>query len=235
MRRRVRCAAVGLALVLCAPAAAATPRDAASTHVFLTAAARLLHVTIAHRKQEAASANAVIAHVDSACPHAIPATVRTGTPGQQTTAQVFAIASEGEIILAEIRPLRAAYSSFSHAVAHLQWSEQRLNRQVAVAVRQALAVARIGRIDLCREAGLARASNFQQAPPGLRAFVRRFVAATSSPSPTVTELEQLMKPLAGPGDAGLIEQVHQLQVRVNRSITHLTLGAVPKLVRALFG
>jgi len=235
MRRWTTLAGIGLALVLCAPAAAATPQDATSTHVFLTAAKRFLLTTIVRRHQEAASVGALAAHVASTCPHAIPGSIRTGTPAQQATGEHFDIASEGEVIVAEIDPLRSAYASFTRAIVHLQWSDQDLNRRIAVAVRQAQAVAALRGPDLCREVSLARASGFRQTPPGIRAFVRRFAVATSSESSTTGELEQLMKPLAGPGDLALFSQVHQLQARTNRIISRVVLGGAATLARELYG
>lgn len=226
-------AGIGLALVLCAPAVAATPRDEASAHTFLVATARLLHSVIDRRHEETTGVGAVITHVDADCPMSVPS-LGSGTPGQQQVENQFAIAAEAEVIFAEIHPLGSAYHSFSRAVAHLRWTNPDLGRRIAAAGRQGDAIAALRAPDLCRQASLARTSNFTRTPPGIRAFVRRFSAATSTESLTTAELEQLATPLAGPGDLELVKQVHQLQQRVNRIITGLAGRGLPALHLALF-
>jgi hypothetical protein len=227
-------AGIGFALLF-APPAAATPRDETSAHTFLTATAHLLHTAIARRQEQATLINGLIGQVDSDCPHTVPASLQAGPPAQQHFVVDFDAAIEGEVILAEVHPLRSAYGAFSQAVVHLQWSDQGLARRIAVAIAQARAVAALHGPDLCHQAKLARVSNFTRTPPAIRTFVRHFAAATSAQSSTTEELEQLVKPLASPDDLPLVRQVHQLQARVNRIIAQLALRGVAMLTRALSG
>jgi hypothetical protein len=228
-------AGVGLALVLCAPTAAAASGDASSSHVFLTATARFLHTTIARRHQEAAAVDALIAHVDSDCPDAVPVSLQKGTTAQQNTAMLFQLALDGELAVAEIGPLRSAYASFDRAIAHLQWSDHDLHRRIALAVKQARATAAIRAPDLCGQASLAAESNFTAAPPAIRTFVRRLDQANSSESTTTGQLIALVARFAGPGDAGLIKRVDQLQKRTEAIIKRLSLRGLVTLTRAFSG
>ena len=128
-------AGIGVALVLCAPAAASTPRNEASAHTFLVAATHLLHTVIARPDEESAGVDAVIMHVDADCPQSVPS-LGSGTLAQQQVENHFAIAAEAEVILAEVHPLRSTYHSFSRAVAHLQWSSPDRGRRIAATGRQ---------------------------------------------------------------------------------------------------
>jgi hypothetical protein len=221
--------------MLWVPAAGATTPDAASTHRFVTAAARALHATIADRRQERAAADALIERVASVCPHALPSPHRVGPPAEAKTVSWFLAAAGDELILAELRPLRRPYESFDRAISHLRWSSQRLSRQVAAVRRQVRGVYALRPVDLCQEASIGRRSSFTRTPPRILSFVRRFAALTSDAIPTIDEMAGRMKRFADPGDLAAIDRVHSLQRRTDAFFSPLTVSGQDRLVRALVG
>jgi hypothetical protein len=222
--------------MLCAPAAAASPGDAASTHAFLTAWGRVLTTTLDRQHEEAAAVDAVIEHVESTCAHVIPSSLGSaGTAAQKRTVRTFAYAAQGELVLALIHPLRSPYRTFTRRIVHLRWSNPALNLETATTLRRlrALLVLRIP--DLCRQARFAQASNFSRTPPAIRAFVKRYVALTSAAAPSTDDLLTLMKPLADRRDLDLLGRVRRLERRVSGIDSHLVSRAGPRLGDALFG
>jgi hypothetical protein len=229
-------AAIAVALMACAPAVAASPTDAASTHTFLTALERVLNATIVGHHRVAAAIEGLVEHVESTCPHAIPASLGgDGTPAQKRTVAAFSAASLGEVSVALIDPFRSAYGRFFRTIVHQRWSSQTLNRDVATSVGAARALLVLRIPDLCRQAMLAHASNFRRTPPAIRAFVKRFVALASPASPSTDDLLALMKPLADPRDGALLKSVRRLEGRINGIDSRVGFRGANRLFRALSG
>jgi hypothetical protein len=228
-------AGIVAALVLSAPAAAASRHDAASTHAFLVADARALRAAIAQQSQEAAAVNGLIEHVANVCPHVIPASLRCGTLDQQNTSTAFMVVGFDEVAFAEFGATRGVEAGFDRATAHLRWSNQALNRRIATSRRRGLALRALRPPDICQQAAIAEASNFARTPPAIRSFVRRFEAAAADPSSRVEDEVRLMTPLAKPRDLPMIRRVLRLQRRLSAILTRLADRGVSRLGDALVG
>ena len=96
------------------PSGAATTRsDPASTDAFIAAAGRLVTAELALAGREEAAANALITHVRSACPGAIPNSLRTATTRRKAAVWAFfQIAAVFELGVEQDRPLKPAMSRF---------------------------------------------------------------------------------------------------------------------------
>ena len=179
--------------------ALATSLDSSSTSKFVAASSGVERVTLASLSQEQAAANALISHVQSTCPGAVPASLKTGTAAQQRAGEALSGEALAELTLALIDPVRPAEERAIAAIAPLRWTSSTLNRQTAAFVQEGRAALALHPPDLCAQAKAAASSGFAVVPPATTTFLRRYRAALPSSAPTAIDLADKMRPLASSG------------------------------------
>ena len=228
----------GVVAMACFAAAALASRsslDAASTRSFVAAADRVVGVEIRLRSRERQAVKALIAHVESSCPHTIPAGVRTGTRQQQRTWTAFVNEAAVELGLAEVRPLRPTVRVAIRDVEHLRWTNRRITREVAASTHRGRAALRLRAPDLCSEAEKAAPSNFSVTPARTVSFLERARIALSASTPSWSKLAQRMKPVAAPQQAIAIKRLREGEKHFDRLTDRFTLHAYFRMTGAFFG
>ncbi len=221
-----------LALVLPATALA-TSLDTASTTKFVAASSQAVSAALAKQSQEKAAASALISHVQSTCPGAVPANLANGTEAQRHTWQAFSSEGVAEFALALTGPLRSAEQRAVRAIAPLRWTSATVNKEVAAFVRQGRATLALHPPDICDQAKAAAASGFAVVPPATVTFIKRYSVAAPASAPTVVDLANKMKPLADSQAATAIAQLAGLESRLSRDLSRFTFSGIGKLSRAL--
>jgi len=159
--RRRRIAAILGALMLALPATAlATSLDSSSTSKFVAASLQPVRAALAKQGLEHAATKALISHVQSACPGAVPANLATGSEAERRTWGAFSAEALGEFSLALIAPIRPAGQRAIRQIAPLRWTSAALNRQVAAFVRSGRALLALRPPDICAQAQAAAANGF---------------------------------------------------------------------------
>ena len=233
MRRRWAIAGILGVLTLALPSAAlATSPDISSTSEFVAASSRVERVTLASLSQEQAAVNALISHVKSTCPGAVPARLKTGTAAQQRAWDALSGEALAELTLALIDPVRPAEERAIAAVAPLRWTGSTLNRQIAAFVQGGRAALALHPPDVCAQVRAAAASGFAVVPPATTTFLRHYRAALPSSAPTAIDLADKMKPL-DPQARAAIAKLASLEGRVSRALGHFTFAALGRLSAAL--
>ena len=185
--------------MLALPATAlATSLDTASTTKFVAASSQAVSAALAKQSQEKAAANALISHVQSTCPGAVPANLANGTEAQRHTWQVFSGEAVAEFALALTGPIRSAEERAVRGIAPLRWTSATVNKEVAAFVRQGRATLALHPPDICDQAKAAAASGFAVVPPATETFIKRYSVAAPASAPTVVDLADKMKPPADP-------------------------------------
>jgi hypothetical protein len=213
-------------------AALATSPDISSTSKFVAASARVERVTLASLRQEQAAVNALISHVKSTCPGAVPASLRTGTAAQQRAWEALTGEAQAELTLALIDPVRPAEHRAIAAIAPLRWTSATLNRQIATFAQEGRAALALHPPDVCDQARAAAASGFAVVPPATTTFIRRYRAALPGSAPTAVDLADKMKPL-DPQARAAIAKLASLEGRVSRALGHFTFAALDRMTSAL--
>jgi hypothetical protein len=223
-------------LMLALPAVAgAGSQDIASTRAFVAAATRVERAEMARRPQEVAAVDALIKHVETACPRSLPRTLQTGTGAQMKTWTALASEAFYGLGLTYLGPFRPAVWAAVRAIAHLRWTSAALNRRVARYVRDGRIELGLRLPDLCQQVRTARRSDFTIVPVETRTFLRRLLSASPGSDTTVASLAQQMKPLANPQELADIAQLGRLETRVDRVASRFVLKALDRLSRALTG
>ncbi len=221
--------------MLAVPATAlATSLDGSSTSKFVAASLQPVRAALAKQGQEHAAANALISHVQSACPGAVPTSLGTGTQAQRRTWGAFSAEALGEFSLALIGPTRPAEQRAIREIAPLRWTSAALNRQVAAFVRSGRGLLALHPPDICGQAKTAAATGFAVVPPATATFIRRYGAAALASAPTAVELADKMKPLADPQALAAIGQFARLEARLTRDLSRFASPALDRLGAALF-
>ena len=186
--------------MLALPATAlATSLDTASTTKFVAASSQAVSAALAKQSQEKAAANALISHVQSTCPGAVPANLANGTEAQRHTWQAFSGEAVAEFALALTGPIRPAEQRAVRGIAPLRWTSATVNKEVAAFVRQGRATLALHPPDICDQAKAAAASGFAVVPPATATFIKRYSVAAPASAPTVVDLADKMKPLGPSG------------------------------------
>jgi hypothetical protein len=220
--------------MLALPATAlATSLDSTSTSKFVAASSAAVRASLSKQSQEQAAADALISHIQSACPGAVPARLKAGTAAQQRTEQALSFEAGAELTLALIDPVRSAEQRAIRLIAPLRWTSATLNRDISAFVRQGRAALALHPPDLCEQAKAAASSGFAVVPPATTTFLRRYGAALPSSAPTAVELADKMKPLADPQARTAIGQFARLEARLTRDLGRFTFSALGRLGRAL--
>ncbi len=213
--------------------ALATSLDSSSTSKFVAASSRLVRAALAKQGQLEAAANALIGHVQSTCPSAVPASLKTGTAAQQRAWEALSGEALAELTLALIDPVRPAEQRAIAAIAPLRWTSATLNRQIAAFAQEGRAALALHPPDVCDQARTAAASGFAVVPPATTTFIRRYRAALPSSAPTAVDLADKMKPLADAQGRVAIGQLASLEGRVSHALGHFTFSALDRLSSAL--
>ena len=190
-------------------------------------------LTLASLSQEQAAVNALISHVQSTCPGAVPASLKTGTAAQQRAWEALSGEALAELTLALIDPVRPAEQRAIAAIAPLRWTSATLNRQIAAFAQEGRAALALHPPDVCDQARTAAASGFAVVPPATTTFIRRYRAALPSSAPTAVDLADKMKPLADAQGRVAIGQLASLEGRVSHALGHFTFSALDRLSSAL--
>lgn len=231
-------AAVVIGLLAASPSATAVAgSNKASTTTFIGAAGRLVSAELGLVGRGEAAANALITHVRSACPGAIPNRLRTGPPARQAVWVVFQIEAAFELGVAQDRPLKPAVSVFIARTAHLRWTDQALNRAIADLVDQLRTVSSLRPPDLCIQAKLAKSSGYSIVPPGTGEFVSSVSVGDQKSGPG-TGLRRLMERMSAymtVGEARAARHVLALDHRLIRlNSARFERQVLGRLQRALF-
>lgn len=234
MRRRRTIAGVVGAVALALPATAlASSLDTASTTKFVAASSQVVSAALAKQSQEKAAANALISHVESTCPGAVPANLANGTEAQRHTWQAFSGEAVAEFALALTGPIRSAEQRAVRAIAPLRWTSATVNKEVAAFVQQGRATLALHPPDICAQARASAASGFAVVPPATATFIKRYSLAAPGSAPTVVDLAKKMKPLVDSQTATAIAQLAGLESRLSRDLSRFTFSGIGKLGRAL--
>jgi hypothetical protein len=221
--------------MLALPATAlATSFDSSSTSKFVAASLQPVRAALAKQSQEHAAVNALISHVQSVCPGAVPTILETGTQAQRRTWGAFSAEALAEFSLALIDPTRSAEQRAIRAIAPLRWTSAALNRQVAAFVRSGRGLLALHPPDICAQAQAAAANGFSVVPPATATFIHRYGAAAPASAPTVVGLAGKMKPLADPQALAGVEQLARLEARLTRDLSRFASPALGRLSGALF-
>jgi hypothetical protein len=218
--------------MLALPTTALASLDSSSTSKFVADSSGVERVTLASLSQEQAAVNALISHVQSTCPGAVPASLKTGTAAQQRAWEGLSGEALAELTLALIDPVRPADERAIAAIAPLRWTSTTLNGEVSAFVRQGRAALALHPPDLCAQAKAAASSGFAVVPPATTTFLRRYRAALPDSAPTVVDLADKMKPL-DPRARAAISKLASLEGRVSRAVGHFTFAALGRLSGAL--
>ena len=237
MTRLVVIAGTVATLMLGGPGVAASePLDSSSTATFVAASLRVTQAAVARVVRLKASVNALIGHVETACPHAVPNSLRNGTVAQQRVAAALIGEAVGEVTVAETQPLGDVEQSALDEIAPLRWTSGSLNRRIAAFVRDSRAVLALRPPDLCVDAETAAKSNFIIAPRATMTFNRRFLAATrESGAPALGDLLLKMKAFASSDTLAAVQQLGRLQNQLGRRFSAFALSALGRIVRAFTG
>jgi hypothetical protein len=234
VRRRRAIAGIVGALVLALPTTAlANSLDSSSTSKFVAATSGAVHAELAGQGKLEAAVNALISHVQSGCPGAVPASLKTGTAAQRRTAEALSFEAGAELTLALIDPVRSAEQRAIRVIAPLRWTSATLNGEVSAFVRQGRAALALHPPDICAQAKAAAVSGFAVVPPATTTFLRHYGAALPSSAPTAIDLADKMKPLADAQGPVAIGQLASLEGRVSHALGHFTFSALDRLSRAL--
>ena len=199
-----------LALVLPATALA-TSLDTASTTKFVAASSQAVSAALAKQSQEKAAASALISHVQSTCPGAVPANLANGTEAQRHTWAGVLERGRGRVRPGADRPTPVGEQRAVRAIAPLRWTSATVNKEVAAFVRQGRATLALHPPDICDQAKAAAASGFAVVPPATVTFIKRYSVAAPASAPTVVDLANKMKPLADSQAATAIAQLAGLE------------------------
>jgi hypothetical protein len=230
----VRSAAiVGLWLLASPGLAVAGSLNAASTAKFLSVESRIERTVIRLREKLEVSADALIDHVESGCPGALPARLETGSKAQQRTWAAFLEEAADEIAVAELSPVRPAVRRGLARIAPLRWTSTALNSRVGAYVSGGRTALSLHAPDICQQTRTAARLSFTVVPARTSAFDARF--ESTQPGSSAVALAREMKPLATPDELAGIKQLGHLQSRVDRLLAGFTLQVWDRLTRALTG
>ena len=210
-----------------------TSLDSSSTGKFVAASSGAVRAELASQGKEEAAVNALINHVQSVCPGAVPASLKTGTAAGQRAWQALSGEDLAEVTLRLIDPIRPAEQRAIRAIAPLRWTSSTLNRQVAAFAQQGRAALALHPPDVCAQARAAAAAGFASVPPATTTFLAHYRAALPASAPSVIDLANRMKPLADPQARAAIGQLVSLEGRVSRALGHFTFSALGRLSAAL--
>ena len=234
MRRRWAIAGVLGALTLALPATSlAASLDSSSTSKFVAASSAAVRAELASQGKEEAAVNALISHVQSACPGAVPASLKTGTAAGQRAWQALSGEALAEVTLGLIDPIRSAEQRAIRAIAPLRWTSATLNRQVAAFVQQGRAALALHPPDVCAQARAAAASGFARVPPATTTFLAHYRAALPASAPSVVDLANSMKPSADSQARAAIGQLASLEGRVSKAFGRFTFAAFDRMTSVL--
>lgn len=220
--------------MLALPATAlATSLDSSSTTKFVVASSGAVRAELASQGKEEAAVNALISHVQSACPGAVPANLKTGTAAQQGAWQALSGEALAEVTLGLIDPIRPAEQRAIRAIAPLRWTSATVDQDVSAFVRQGRAALALHPPDLCEQAKAAAGSSFAVVPPATKIFLRRYASALPSSAPTAIDLADKMKPLADPQARAAIGRLATLEGRVSKAFGRFTFAAFDRMTSAL--
>jgi hypothetical protein len=214
-----------------APAAAAS-LDARSSGRFLAATNKLLTAAIGKSRSEAGAVNALIAHVASSCPGALPADLQNGTAAQRRTLTSLISEADFELVLAEVAPLRAMSVTWVRALGRLHWSEPAINRSMATEVRKDKVALTLRHPDLCTDAKASAVGGFTTLPPDAARFLK--LAALANDPPAVIDLAEMVKPFITGDETRAFKQLRSLDARFNRLSPRFGV-ATARMMRALSG
>jgi hypothetical protein len=224
---------VGIVMLAAPALAPADSLDATSTARFLAAEMRLGSKVIAVHEKVEASAEALVDHVESACPGAVPSSLQTGSMAQQRTWTALVDGAAGELAVAEQRPLLPALRREHARVAALRWTSAALNGQVAAYVSGERLALSLHPPDLCQQARSAARSGFTVIPAGIKAFNARFESTEAGAS--ALALARQMKPLATPAELVAIKRLRHQQSRIDRLLGSFVSQVFARLTQALTG
>ena len=211
----------------------ATSLDSSSTGKFVAASSGAVRAELASQGKEEAAVNALINHVQSVCPGAVPASLKTGTAAGQRAWQALSGEALAEVTLRVIDPIRPAEQRAIRAIAPLRWTSSTLNRQVAAFAQQGRAALALHPPDVCAQARAAAAAGFASVPPATTTFLAHYRAALPASAPSVIDLANRMKPLADPQARAAIGQLVSLEGRVSKAFGRFTFAAFGRMTGAL--
>lgn len=220
-------------LVFAAPASASSI-DQRSTHRFIAASVAALSGAIAAHGRQQPAIDAVIGHLTTGCPGALP-DASPGTTAQQGTRAALYEEAVVELSLAFVAPIRAVFPAFARRVAGLHWTRSALDRSVAASVRSGLGTLALVPPDVCGDIAAAAASGFTTIPAETAAFLRAAGRSVLATGPLATDLVGRMQRFIGPGDAAAVGRLHRLQRRLDELFSKPIAAAYARLDRALTG
>jgi hypothetical protein len=235
--RRIRATAGVIVAVFVAWAgvAAAESENVSSTSAFIAAATQMESRAVALDGREKAAADALIEHVRSGCPSAIPAQNRTGTPAQQRVWMAFYYEAVIELVLADARPLRSSVRRSSATISRLRWSDKTLDTAVRDLVRESRATLSLRPPDLCQQAATASASGFETVPIQTRSFLHRAARAMPDSAPTLYGLARRMRRYLPAKNSEAFNHLRTVNTREGRLLSARLGPAVASVLRALLG
>jgi hypothetical protein len=233
--RRGVAAALTLAfLATLAPAAGASSIDRGSTRQFITAASTAQAATVAAHSRSARSVDALIAHVMAGCPRAGVPGASPDTPAQARTRIALFSEATDDLALAEFAPIRSSLAAYAHRLAALRWTDPRIGRAIAVAVRQGRLTLALVQSDLCADFATATASGFVTIPADTYVFLRAADAALRA-TRSNTSLLKLMLAYTTADEAGATRRLARLQQRVHTVYGRIGDAGLHRLHSALYG
>lgn len=196
--------------------AAATPDNSASSSAFIAAVTRIETRAVALHGREQASAEALVEHVRATCPGVLPSRAQSVTAAQLRVLRAFVSEAGYELSLAWVRPLRSAVRLDVSRMSRLHWTDKALNQGVHDLLRTFRATLSLRPPDLCSEAKLASASDFEAIPPRTKAFLHNASLALPDSAPSVVDLANRMKGYLPSSDSGALMHLERLYARGSR-------------------
>jgi hypothetical protein len=183
-----------------------TPADVAATRAYLFAMHQLRRATKGDGPAEQAGVHALVEHVSSQCPN-----VLGGMPANKALLEISEEISL-DVIHAVVQPERDAIIAFAKKVQRLRWSNPKLTYYIDGSAAEGSANAELVAPEICSDASILAASNFQRVSASTTRFLHQANAANSkvdvtSPSESgdlQQDIMRMLKPYERPDEKALI-------------------------------
>lgn len=204
MRGRLTTLALATLALALAPAvpAAASPRDVASTHAYLTADYAVLHTTVSGWSRVEAAIAKLDAKFGSECPH-----VGAGSP-QSEEEQKLSLEVAGALWATGYHANAGAVQSFVKAVGRLSWSNPAITRAARKLTKSLSEMTSLGVPPLCTDVRTWAAGGYSAVPADVTQYAKHVEAIEINQIP-----HRLLAPFLQGSDRALAVRDEQLNKR----------------------
>lgn len=219
-------------LCVSAPAlASGRTDDASATRTYLHASEAYVRDNYPELAMRVAAIEARANEIAKECPSAL-----TYAPRDEGFRQL-AEATNSTVVYAGVVPISSVVLRFSHAIAHLRWSNRKLTRLVRSQVVQERSIAKLALPDVCADIAAWRSSTYMALPLDATAFLARLEPIEAYFEERGESLEavivRLLKPYEDSAERRTFQYIERLEARSDRRLTAAIGVAQTKLAAAL--